>query len=115
MLSSSRILRFTKSALLSPRLSGRPERLVQLRPHSLLLLVCIAWNPAAAQSGVWTWMGGSSTVPGSNEGQPGDFTARLEQRRRQTFPEAAAPRHYGRTRPATSGCLGVMDSTPMEL
>jgi N-acetylneuraminic acid mutarotase len=35
--------------------------------------VCGAWNPAAAQSGVWTWMGGSSNVPGSNEGQPGVY------------------------------------------
>jgi hypothetical protein len=35
--------------------------------------VFAAWIPAAAQSGLWTWMGGSSTVPGSNEGQPGVY------------------------------------------
>jgi N-acetylneuraminic acid mutarotase len=72
MLSSSRILRFPKLALISQPLSGQSEKLVRCAAL-LMVLVFIAWDSAAAQSGVWTWMGGSSTVPGSNEGQPGVY------------------------------------------
>lgn len=39
----------------------------------LATILCSGWNPAAAQSGVWTWMGGSSKVPGADEGQPGVY------------------------------------------
>ena len=41
---------------------------------AILVLCCACLVPAAlAQSGVWTWMGGSSTVPGINKGQPGVY------------------------------------------
>ena len=72
MLYSLRMLRLPKLALVSQPLSVRPEKLARWAAL-LLVLACIAWVPAAAQSGVWTWMGGSSTVPGSNEGQPGVY------------------------------------------
>jgi len=39
----------------------------------LAATTCAPWNTAGAQSGLWTWMGGSSTVPGSNKGQPGIY------------------------------------------
>src|SRR5580693_6818955 len=72
MPSSSGIFRFPKLALISQPHSGWPENLARWTAL-LLVMICIAWSPAAAQSGVWTWMGGSSTVPGSNQGRPGVY------------------------------------------
>jgi len=59
------------SRQLSPSFASRARRAL----FFLLLAasVCVAWNRATAQSGVWTWKGGSSTVPGEDEGRPGIY------------------------------------------
>ncbi|MGA3083024.1 MAG: kelch repeat-containing protein, partial [Terracidiphilus sp.] len=63
------------SSLGCSQISNRPAKGGRWAALCLVLaaIACIGGNPAAAQSGLWTWMGGSSTVPGSNEGQPGVY------------------------------------------
>jgi hypothetical protein len=43
-----------------------------LRPAMLMLLAWLCL-PALAQTGEWTWVGGSSTLPSSWQGQPGVY------------------------------------------
>src|SRR5271165_2814284 len=68
-------LHFSFSGPSCPQPSSRLAKRGRWAALCLLLAgaFCPAWISAGAQSGLWTWMGGSSTVPGANKGQPGIY------------------------------------------